>query len=235
MGAVQQVLASYGASFSPLDNAKLSEWWNIESLSAVGDGNPISSWVGEKTVYTLTAATTARPTYEDDDGDGMPSVLFDGVDDIMQCAVNSGTLLGSAGDYEIWCVTRLTPGATRAIFDVYGGSNDIGATMRAAEILWNGPKFANGISVAAAPLDDLWHVWRFAKIAGRRIVARDGVSLYDATTTAGTYTLGADTLHLGGAFTFDPLLGGVRHLLTFNSGLSDDEALAMTTYLEGFI
>lgn len=234
MGAIQQVLASYGASFSPLDLAALSEWFSIESLAAVGDGNPISSWVGEKGVYTLGASGTTRPTYAADDGDGLPSAQLDGVDDAMEQNINNTVLFGATGDaYEAWFVIRLTAGATRGIFGAYGVSNQLSA-QASTSIQWNAPNGAVAVTVANDMRDDAWHVLRLNKNGTNRIIALDGVTIYNASTTAGTYGNGADILFLGNYFG-TMMQGAVRHMLFTTDALTAPDALALQTYLEGFV
>lgn len=233
MGATQQVLASYGASFSPLDIAKLSEWFSIESLAAVGDGNPISSWVGEKSLWTLGASGTARPTYEADDGDGQPAATFDAVDDklVSTALVNTSLVFGSTGDCESWAVVRST--GDRGFFGTGGGAG-MGSYLFGAAVYLDSPGAAERIAAASGINDGSWHVLRLAKTGARRIIQADGVTIYDASTVAGTWTLGNLVMVLGdtGSLLF---LGAVRHLLTFTDLLTADEVSDMQTYLEGFI
>lgn len=240
MGAIQQVLASYGASFSPLGIAKLSEWWSIDSLAAVGDGNPISSWVGEKGVYTLGNTGTARPTYDADDGDGKPSVDFDSVDDVLTQTINSFTLYGSTGNFEIWFVLKgLSAGA--GFHGIYG-QNFITQAMGVyasvvPNVVWRTPNLQDAISGSIDIQDDAWHILRLVRDGTAKSFYLDGVFVNTITTASPSWSNGNDTFNLGSDAAFSGTFwnGGMRHVLFFTAPLDAGEAASMQTYLEGFI
>lgn len=238
MGAIQQVLASYGASFSPLDNARLSEWWSITSLAAVGDGNPISSWVGEKGVYTLESTGTARATYDADDGDGIPAVSLDGVDDKFTEIIDNFDLYGSTGDCEIWFVLKgLSVGAgTKDIYQTGGITQSMAATAQTnPRVLFYTPGGVLGISGAADLQDDAWHILRLVKNGNDRSFYVDGVFISTAVVVNGGWTDGPDQMDLGVGTNGLYWHGGMRHALFFTAPLDAAEALAITGYLEDFI
>lgn len=228
-------------AFVPTDIASLAEWWSITSLAAVGDGNPIDSWVGEKAVYTVSATTTARPTYDANDGDGKPAAQFDGVDDVLGGVIDNTVIYGS-GTYELWFVVKgLSSGA---------GSRGFFGTNNMSQARWTrvdtSPKMevqlqATGSPVAASGSldvqDDGWHVVRLVQSGTTYKFYLDG-SLINAD---GPFTFsvpsGNDQLKIGISTSAGPAPwnGGIRHVMAFNDALSAENAAALQTYLEGFV
>ena len=221
-----------GGAFSPLSISSLTEWFDIGSLAAVGNGNPISSWAGIKGLMTLSAATTLRPTYAANDGDGMPAAVFDGVDDtILSGLTNTANIFGSTGDCETWAVVRATAG-NRGFFATHGAVG-MDSYLFTAAVYIDSPTSANRINSATGINNGAWRVLRLAKTGARRVIQADGSTLYDASTSAGTWTTGNAVFGIGDTSGVK-LLGAVRHLLTFNNFLSEADAAAVKTYLEGF-
>ena len=70
--------------------------WIADDLSAVGDGNPVSSWsphAGAETAALTQGVGASQPTYNSADAvvNSQPSVTSDGVDDYLQTAAWSST------------------------------------------------------------------------------------------------------------------------------------------------
>jgi hypothetical protein len=228
----------FSAAFLPLDNAKLSEWWSIESLAAVGNGNPVSSWVGEKSVYTLTAATTARPTYVADDGDGYPAMQTDGVDDTLSSTVSRDVMFSlTAG--EQWFVVR--PRSITGIQAFGGYGNGVGNYFvwiyLSGTLYLDAPNNGADRTTVAAPSGwlDNWHVVRLVWNGTNRQIWVDGTQLVSATKVITDIPNSAEIFRVGQSSGIGYGLNSYRHTLTFNAELTSDEATAMTTYLEGFI
>jgi hypothetical protein len=238
MGAIQQVLASYGAAFSPLDLAALSEWWKIESLSAVGNGNPISSWVGEKGVYTLTASGTARPTYVTNDGDGNPALQTDGVDDTLLAVVNRDVMFSQTAG-EQWFVIR--PRSLVGIQGIGGYGNAVGnyfvSFYLAATLYLDAPDNGANRTTVSAPSGwlDNWHVVRLVWNGTNRQIWVDGVQLVSATKVITDIPNISQTFRIGVSPGAGLGVYSYRHALTFTSLVSTADALALTAYLEDFV
>lgn len=74
------------ASFSPLDLSPVF-WVRADSLSALADGDPVSTWPDlSASPNNLTATTTARPTYKPNVLNGHPVVRFAGNPQTMATA-----------------------------------------------------------------------------------------------------------------------------------------------------
>lgn len=229
---VETVRSGTGAvPFDPMELTAMGEWWDIRTLAGLADSDPVGSWAGNKSLYTLTQTGTARPMYAADEGDGHPGVLFDGVDDSMGCVISNADLFGTTGDMEIWLVIRMPLVPVGGIFTSTGISNQIGllgGSPNATLPLCNG---SVSITFPTADMaDNAWHVIRLMKSGARRVVAIDGQSVYDSTTSSGPYSTGADILNLGYYFgTYGQVR--FRHFLAFTEVLSEQEALDLDTYL----
>lgn len=228
----RRILTGGRPVYTPLSLASLTEWFDITSLAAVGNGNPISAWVGSKGLMILSGAGTLRPTYTSNDGDGRPAAVWDGVDDtIIAAGVNSANIYGSTGDCETWAVVRCTAG-NRGFFSTNGASG-MGSYLFTAGVYLDSPSAAQRIASATGINNGSWRVLRLAKTGARRVLQAEGSTLYDASTTAGTWATGTANWSVGDIAGVK-FTGSIRHLLTFNSFLTDAEAAALNTYLATF-
>jgi hypothetical protein len=223
--------------FSPLSISSLTEWFDIASLAAVGNNNPVSSWAGNKSVYTLTGSGTARPTYVANDGDGNPAVQTDGVDDTLITAVNRDVMFSlTAG--EQWFVIRPRSLVGFQGIGGYGNGSDnyFVAFYLAATLFLDAPDNGANRTTVSAPSGwlDNWHVVRLVWNGTNRQIWVDGVQLVSATKVITDIPNTAQNFRLGLASGAGYGVYSYRHALTFNALLTTDEALAITNYLEGF-
>lgn len=72
----------------PAIASTVGAWW-ADDLSAVGDGNAITSWVDR--VNSLSAVSSGSPVYDVDGLGSMAAVNFDGVNDCFRVASNIST------------------------------------------------------------------------------------------------------------------------------------------------
>lgn len=214
---------------------ELSEWFDFRTL-LLANGDPVDSWGGRRALYTLTASGTEKPMYVMDDGDGNPALQLDGVDDRMtgETAISNAALFGTTGDFEVWIVARLdtTQEIGGGYFHSTGITNQIGFYAESPMLTTLSiPTGSENVQTAIPLWDDSWHVIRLAKTGASRLVQVDGVTMYQVTTTAGTYGTGADVLRLGDYFSYR-MTGAYRHWLAMTAPLDDAAAAALTTYLE---
>lgn len=234
MSAIQQLLASYGA-FNPLTIPSLTEWFDYRTLASVGNGNPVSSWQGNKSVYTLTQTGTPRPTYVSNAGDGKAGVQFDSVNDFMSATVTNFGLYGSTGNYEAWTfVNQSAPGIGSSGWLASADYANNGVQMAANSsslFIWS-PTYPTDQTVVSTSLfDSSWHLIRFSKNGARRIVQIDGTTVFDSTTSAGTMVDGSNSVILG-TWNGNFLLGYYRQALFFGDVLDSTTAAQLTTYLQ---
>ena len=106
----QQVLASYGSSFSPLSLNPLF-WLDAGSLT-LADGDPVDTWTDRSgNSKNFTGADTARPIFKTGIINGLPVVRSDGVDDQLDSAsASSVKSIAIVGKYSSSTIVANTPG-----------------------------------------------------------------------------------------------------------------------------
>lgn len=220
-----------GAEFDPLSLSGLAEWFDYRTLSAVGDGNAVSSWAGRNGRYTLAQSGTARPTYTADGGDGKASVQFDGVDDSMTCVVTNSGLHGPDGQFESWFVLKgrptanvvndffLTAGSPTVTFQAQPSQHRVNFYVSTQSC------FGNVKDVQ----DDEWHVIRIKRTAEEAGLFVDGASIGFNVFGSQAWSNGSGTAYLGGREAL--WAGSFRHALFTTSPLDDATAALLTSYL----
>lgn len=229
----RKILTSNRVAFSPLDIASLVEWWSVEDLASVGDGNPIASWAGRKASITPTASGTARPTYVADAGGGLPALVPDAVDDEMKVSVATNiTTYFPNTSLEVWAVCYQPSGVASNGFEPVNGSTggSIGRWLTFSDnvIYFDTPNFTVGRLNASQPSgwDNNWHVVRFSKAVDARLIEVDGVSLATATRsgnlTSFTPTLFAPVVLASGL--------KLRQLLLFNNEVTGSDLINLRNF-----
>lgn len=222
----RRILTGGSPVWTPLSIASLTEWWSVEDLASIGNGNPISSWVGRKNGITPTAAGTARPTYAADGGGGLPALVPDGVDDEMKVSVATNvTTYFPNPSLEVWAVCYQPSSVASNGFEPVSGSagGSIGRWLTSSDntIYFDTPNFTVGRLSVAQPSgwDNNWHVVRFSKAADARLIEVDGVSLATGTRS-GNLSSYSPTL-----FVPVVLAAGLRlrHLMLFNSEVTGSD------------
>lgn len=129
-------LPEQGPAWTLTQVANLKLFLHADSVSAVGDGNPVSTWNDQSGLgYDYTALTTQRPTYRASVSaiGAVAAVEFDGTTDVMRnltlstsgaqtvfLAYKLVTQVGGFGSY--YSVMTLTNGATfTEVFPAYNG------------------------------------------------------------------------------------------------------------------
>lgn len=226
--------AAMGGGFSPLSIASLVEWWSVEDLASVGDGNPISSWVGRKAGITPTSTGTARPTYVANASGGQPAVVPDAVDDTLAVTVATNVLTYFPNSsLEVWAVcyqpSSVASNGFEPVSAAGGGTVGRWLTFSDNTIYFDTPNSGVGRLSVAQPAgwDNNWHVVRLSKQADDRLIEVDGTSLATGTRS-GNLSSNATT-------TFSPvhLATGLklRQLLLFNNQVSGSDLTSLRTYL----
>lgn len=81
-----------GVSFSPSDISGLGLWLKADAITGLSDGDPVSTWLDSSgNSRDATGSGTARPSYKTGGPNGLPYLLFDGVNDEMSVAALSLT------------------------------------------------------------------------------------------------------------------------------------------------
>lgn len=219
------------AVFDPLSISALTEWFDYRTLSAAGDGNPVSSWAGRNGLYSLVQSGTARPAYAADEGDGKASVRFDGVNDSMTCVIDNSELYGADGEFECWFVIKGTPTANIVNdFFLTAGSPTVTFQAQPSQHRVN---FYVSAQACYGNLKDVqdseWHVIRIKRTAAGVDLFVDGASIGFNVFGSQAWSAGSGTAYLGGRENF--WAGSFRHALFTSSPLDDDTAAQLTSYL----
>lgn len=205
----------------------LEEWWSAEdhgTANMTDDGaGLISAWVGRKGAVTVTAATTARPTYGATAFGGTKKGLtFDGTTDAMVSTSFAG-LPGGATAGELWAVVsqdQLDAVATVGTMVDYGGTNagtdrclfrSRTASISAGFI--NDGTDSLGFSQVTVPFNGT-HIIRGFWSGTTQGISLDGNT--QVTETIAAFNTGSTRLRIGASNASSAtnfLLGVVRHVL----------------------
>ncbi|OYW74627.1 MAG: hypothetical protein B7Z37_16895 [Verrucomicrobia bacterium 12-59-8] len=220
-------------AFDPRNIATLSEWFDFRVLAGAADGDPIGELAGRKGLYTLTASGIARPTWATNDGDGFPSVLYDGENSTMHAAISNEALFGTTGNFEFWLVVRLAASQIRfaGCFGSSYSSDQVGLSFSEDAGVLSMSDYSVNVEFESSLWDDSWHVIRCSKNGASRLVQFDGTTIYSASTSAGSYVTGPADLFVGFSFGFY-MNGAVRHWLATTAPLDDATAALLNSYLE---
>ena len=132
MGTRAKTLNSSG----PIDLTSCMFWYRADSLSAVGDGNPVSAWTDESgNGRNLSTSGTARPTYRATGGpSSTKTVEFNGSTNILKASAftpgNAGVSLfavaktTSSTATEVICESSDNYNATNGAFIFYANSSN---------------------------------------------------------------------------------------------------------------
>lgn len=239
-------------TWGPLPGAEI--WVEADQgLGVPTDGDPISTWAdmsGNGNDLT-NAGGSVRPTWKDDpDGDGLPLVRFDGVDDIL---AKTGLTAYTGSDLTAYFVVRHARQGSAAtpMFAYWGGAslasgNNVsleasvntssGAlrVRRGSTASYDASPLVSGLATAAVAGDYLWRVVaiRFSMLLGRYVLSICGeVSVgHDFAATAqafnfSRFTLGAGDQTLGEATSW--IKGDVRAAGYYLAAHTDDQVRFM--------
>lgn len=201
--------------FSPEDISGLKVWLKIDSLSALNDGDPVSTWTdssGNGNDFTYNAGIpSSRPLYRETGGpNSHPAAEFDGTNDVLK---------------KLAFPVISQPDTIIIVFDV-------GRPLDAESA--NRQLVAGGLIYAGAVLDsgnggavDTFIVQSAIFNGVSSKIYRDGVET--ASGNAGTLSL-SDTVELGSDGT-SYNAGKLCELLIYDSGLSANDRGNVEAYL----
>ena len=91
----------------PVASSCAAMWW-ADDLLAIGDGNPVDSWMDRIGGKTVSSTGSNRPLLDIDGLSGKPSLTFDGVDDYLEYAGAVSTATAGAV-IAVWLPTVPVP------------------------------------------------------------------------------------------------------------------------------
>ena len=227
-------VASFGG-VDPLDISGLVAWFRPESLAALNDNDPISTWVDSSGQGNdLTAAGAARPLCKTAIVNGLRVARFDGTDDGLAKASPVGVPDGS-GPFTLFDVSSRgasvsprvlcsrTSGANGWIYQHGDGANAPAIRLTTPSVIdydagngWPSAAtfYSHSVILDASADCTFW---------------RNGTSLGgEAHTVFGNVTAGGLGMGSGAANTWD---GDIAEVLVYNSELSAGARQAVEGYL----
>jgi hypothetical protein len=226
-------------AFAPDDLSNLYAQWTADAGLSSG-----ALWTDQYQGFALTQATGAnQPTYTASDTDGMPSLSFDGVNDVM--VGPAGFSLPGDPALTIFLVCKPTSIAAGAYSAPFGWGNGSGS-LSCFAVLFNyvnggQPSVqtggGNGVSFNAN-LTTGWQQYMFKKTAGGLATTssarRNGVDQSTLTnTSASTPNVGTGTINLGRFADASSYFysGKIRELIIYNRALTSTEIGQVEAYL----
>jgi hypothetical protein len=98
--AIKLLTAAGGSQFNdppPDVTSQVARWWASDLVGTYANNDPVDSWTDDVGSFTLSATSTARPTFLTSGINGRPAVDFDGTTDILRYAAASAVSNNSLG------------------------------------------------------------------------------------------------------------------------------------------
>jgi hypothetical protein len=221
-------MTSGGSSaFSPASIPGLQLWLDASQISGLNDGDAVATWndlSGNGNDVTQ-ATASKKPTYKTGIQNGLPAVLFDGVDDFLLITkafgLTSGTLFvvykSTAGSY---CVLRTNNDSAGQYFRYAGDGNGYWGVFTTGRIETY-PASMPGANVAAYVVD--------VSSAASKTVHVNGIDkgAQSFTFASPTQINIGDNLGSGGPY----MTGYVMEVGLYNSAISAGNLALLNVYL----
>lgn len=199
---------------------------------ATANGDPIGGWVNKEgtAARNVTQTLTARPTLATASQNGLNTLSFDGVNDVLLTATN--VLAGLPGVTMFIAFKLTTTGAFVTIMGVevtakVGKSNTNVPFSYSSSTGSGWTSQINGSSINAN-----WHVNSFVTASPETYARLDSVS-YGTPLASGPATLGSNSNRFGimGRIASEFGAGNVAEVLVYQSNLSGPNVVAIENYL----
>lgn len=228
----------------------MTAWWSANDLLVQGTATPtngslVTTWRSKKGDLTVTQANSAyKPVFKTNIQNGLPGVLFDGVDDYLQTPTTPiFPNLASPNQRTIFIVCR-----PNALVSTGGG-----ITYQRPQIFGNNAS-SNGVSVSPSASNNIFTVWDYDSISSvnasttsiapsatvlittRHLDGVTSVSLNQATPVTKSVLrecLSNTQLQFGWGGSYAAFFTGyLFDILFYNRGLTNDEILVVETALK---
>ena len=210
----------------------LQLWLEADTLSALSDSDPITSWADSsgKTNTATQGTATAEPTYQSAGLNGRPAAIFDATNDHLDTA--NSVVIGTTES--VFFATDVTSaGGDKAFLGNAGNGNYTLRDRGNGSTGWNLGGFSDGVtSVRSAPAIGTSP----AILSGVRSIAGDTIALFGNGSTlkstthssgniTGSYIVGAR----GGTSEF--FNGALGEIITYNTNVNSAERTLVENYL----
>jgi hypothetical protein len=232
---VLQTFDGYMATISPAPKF----WFEADKITGGVAGNPLDTWQESSGsgIGNATGTSTARPLYRTNILNGLPAVLFDGVNDVLVTASVGAAGVTGANAATVYLVIR-QQGAhvSNAPFswNTVDPTNQLDALASYSDTLYwdHGNSGGTGrISVAQpAGWDDAWHLVKYTLGGGTGTITVDGVVVKSAAMSS-NMTTGASAFNLGSVGATIFFSGDIYLVLGWGALLTVPEQDALTNLL----
>jgi len=216
----------------------------VQGSATPSDGSAITTWRTSQGNLTVTQATAGRrPTFRTNIQNGLPAVLFDGVDDALASA-SSFSIYVSSNQRTVFTVAR--PTALVAV----GTGNTYGRPQ-----IWCAANGFNGLSVSPSGSNNIFNVWDYDAsssvsastasaavnsnilLTTRHLAGVTSISLNQGTPVTNSILRDASTNNVlvfgnDGVSGTLPYTGYIFEILFYNRALSNEEIAAVEAFLK---
>jgi len=216
----------------------------VQGSATPSDGSAITTWRTSQGNLTVTQATAGRrPTFRTNIQNGLPAVLFDGVDDALASA-SSFSIYVSSNQRTVFTVAR--PTALVAV----GTGNTYGRPQ-----IWCAANGFNGLSVSPSGSNNIFNVWDYDAsssvsastasaavnsnilLTTRHLAGVTSISLNQGTPVTNSTLRDASTNNVlvfgnDGVSGTLPYTGYIFEILFYNRALSNEEIAAVEAFLK---
>lgn len=212
---------------SPVPMSNLKAWYKADAGVTL-NGSTVSQWNDQSGngnhLYQSTAAN--QPTFISDEGDGLPGIRFDGVNDILGIAGGANINIGN--DVTFYIVWKKQPAAF-VNWILYDGASTAQTAQNNANA-WVGA----GHVVASPMTADTWYV----RHGTLKTTGGFEGKFYSNGSLVGTVSPGSTNWNLFrsiGSVDYGLVLGDIREILLYNEIHDSTEQADMVNYLNSLI
>jgi len=161
------------AGFSPPDIAGLQLWLDANQITGLNDGDAVATWsdASGNANHGTQSSASKRPTYQTNEQNGLPGVLGDGVDDVLDFP----TAVVPASNFSIYFVARQqsAPSLVRVMGNANPSSSDGFILITGSA---QGPRYwilrnsgGGGLDISMSPIPALTTPYVFRLIMGASV------------------------------------------------------------------
>ena len=228
--------------FDPSSLSGLRFWMKADDMGAFADGDPVGTWPDRSSqAAAITAAGSARPTYQTNELNNLPIVRFDGTDDMMTGPAWSTVESVSQGIHTIIAVAKVTGADAEVTPDynngvIIGDSNgnrgilvsDSSGTLRIRGFIWAGgaAKVTGNVGVA-------YGTWNILSQDNDNVTIRISANGQAPVTAASAGAASGTNVQLGKNYTATNFTAyDLAEILVYNRVLTDTERGDVEAYLQ---